>query len=210
MFTRGHWRIGLVLFALVLTGPKQWLLMPIWLAGVAIYHVRDRLNPGPFVLWLLCVLPPVAFLTLQLSNPRDWSYPLVGIHLERLFGHGLDGAANCGWGYLLAVLVALHLFAVRKLCLFYQFSAKGRAAMLIRQFAAYTFSLYIFHYPLLVFWMAELGHTGDLYSPVQRGLPYLGTLIPVFVLGYLVERRKKAFRHTMLTAFANAKRLMSP
>ncbi|WP_296188666.1 acyltransferase family protein [Pseudomonas sp. UBA1879] len=210
MFTRGHWRVGLVLLALVLTGPKQWLLLPIWLTGVAIYRCRDRFNLGRFPLWLMCVAPPVVFVALQLSNPRDWSYPLVGMHIERIFGHGLDGAANCGWGYLLAALVAVHLFAVRRMCLSTGFNANGRAATCIRQLASYTFSLYIFHFPLLIFWQAELGPTGDFYSPVLRGMVYLGTLIPVFILGYLVERRKKAFRKTMLAVFANAKRLMPP
>lgn len=210
MFTRGRSRVGLVLLALLLTGPKQWLVMPIWLAGVAAYHCRDRINPGRPMLWALCVLSPVVFLTLQLSNPRDWSYPLVGMHIERFLGHGLDGAANCGWGYLLAALVAAHLFAVRKLCLLMSFNARGRAATIIRQLAAYSFSLYIIHHPLLTFWHAELGQTRDFYSPDLRGLVYLGTLVPVFILGYLVERRKKVFRTMILAVFANTKRMMSP
>lgn len=209
MFSRGRWRLALLTLALLVTGPKQWLMLPIWMAGVAAYTCRNRIRPGPTALWLLGIGPVLVFLIVQLSNPRDWSYPLIGMQVESLLGHGLDGAANFGWGWLLAILVAVHLFAVRQLCLTSKTRTHGRVAIIIQQLAAYTFSLYIYHYPLLMFWQATLTQSSDFYDLPHRALIYVAVLIPVFVLGQLVERRKKQFRHAIIAVFATARRMMS-
>ncbi len=208
MFTGGRWRAGLVLLALLVTGPKQWLMLPIWFAGVAAYKHRDSIRLASGTLWLLCLCPIALFFLVQLNNPRDWSYPLFGMHVERWWGHGLDGAANFGWGYLLALLVSAHLFAARQLSLSHRSNPYGLSAIVVRSLAAYTFSLYIYHYPLLMFWQAALVRTGDFYDPAYRGLVYVGVLIPVFVLGQLVERQKKQFRWVIFVVFETAKRLI--
>ncbi|MFK3973956.1 acyltransferase family protein [Pseudomonas sp. NPDC087358] len=210
IFSRGRWRVVMVLAALLVTGPKQWLMLPIWLAGVAAYRYRDGFTLSRKALWRICLCPVVLFFVIQLSNPRDWSYPLAGMQVERLLGHGLDGAANFGWGYLLAFLVAAHLFAARQLGLSSRSGAHGRPAVIVRHLAAYTFSLYIYHYPLLFFWQALLGQTRDFYDPVQRALMYAGILIPVFILGRLVEGRKKQFRQLLIASVSSARRLIGP
>jgi len=207
VFTRGRWRVALVLGALLLTGPKQWLLLPVWLLEVATYHHRDRLKPPACLLWVLCLLPVVAYLAVQLNNPRDWSYPLVGMKIEQALGHGLDGAANFGWGYLLALLVSLHLFAARQLCLSSHADGRGRLANMIRKLASYTFSIYILHFPLLIFWQAQAGHERDFYDPLQRAAVYAATLAPIYILGKIVEQRKDHFKVFLHAVVAQANRL---
>lgn len=209
VFTRAGWRVGLLLLAMLITGPKQWLMLPIWLAGVAAYRCRDSILLKPILAWLLCLCPVALFFAIQLNNPRDWSYLYVGAPLEGLLGHGLDGAANFGWGYLLALMVAVHLFAVRQLCLSSAVVKHRRLGSVIRQLASYTFSLYIYHYPLLIFWQARLGGTRDFYDFSYRMLVYAGVLIPVFILGQLVERRKNRFRRAIVSALDAARRLIA-
>lgn len=205
IFTRGRWRICCLALVLLITGPKQWLMLPIWLAGVVAFNCRDKFVFSRGTLWALSLLPVVVFLGVQASNPRDWSYPLVGMHVEAMLGHGLDGAANFGWGYLLAALVAIHLFAVRRLCNADAAPIKHGASV-IRYLAAYTFSLYIYHYPLLMFWQATLVAERDIYEPGLRAVIYAGVLVPVFVLGYLVERRKVQVRTAIYAVLAAATR----
>ncbi|WP_296258821.1 MULTISPECIES: acyltransferase family protein [unclassified Pseudomonas] len=210
VFTRGPWRVAFVSLALLVTGPKQWLMLPIWFAGVAAYRYRDRFSPSRGLLWLLCLGPVALFAGIQLNNPRDWSYPLVGMQIERVLGHGLDSAANFGWGYVLAALMSVHLIAVRQLCRTTTLDTEGRAGTLVRQLASYTFSLYILHYPLTLFWRAQLEPAQESWDPALRALIYAGILIPVFVLGQLVERRRKAFRQAVRRVLTLAQRLTAP
>ncbi|MFJ3484646.1 acyltransferase family protein [Pseudomonas sp. NPDC090202] len=209
VFTRGRWRVALILLALLITGPKQWVMLPIWFAGVLAYHCRDKFRPSSAALWLMCLCPIIVFLLVQLNNPRDWSYPLAGAYVEQLLGHGLDGAANFGWGYILALLVSVHLFAVRQLTQGTQAQRNGRLATTVRTLAGYTFSLYIYHYPLMIFWQALASHDRDFYDPLLRTLVYVGVVVPVFILGYWVERRKQRIRRAIFTLFDIARRLMA-
>lgn len=194
VFTKGHYRwVALLVLAAVL-GPKYVIMLPVWLAGSLAYHLRHRLRLSRKLSVTLAATPVVAYLAIQIPMPRDWSYAYIGSKVEAVLGFGLDGAANFGWGYLLALLFSVHVFAVGQLCAHGELNSNGRAVRLIRFLSGYTFSLYIVHDPIIVFIMAVLGTDGGNYSILFRLFVYAVVFVVVYVIGNLVEHKKHLFR----------------
>ncbi len=209
LFVRGRQRFIWVTLALLATGPKQIIFLPVWLAGSFAYHLRDRFTLSRSALSLMCVGPVITYCAIQLNSQWDWSYPLAGQYIERWLGHGLDGAANFGWAYILAPLVAVHLFAVNRLGSMLHFLEHPVISNSIRRVASYTFSLYIFHYPLITFWKAMLNHNADGFDPFYRGLVYAGTIIPIIFLARILEHKKRYYRNLFIHLFTVAQRLVA-
>ncbi|WP_445177468.1 acyltransferase family protein [Pseudomonas sp. McL0111] len=208
IFVPGRKRFFLIFIALLITGPKQWLMLPIWLAGSFVYRYRNKFDLSNITLLMLAVVPIFVFFAIQLSQPRDWSYFVVGRYVESFFGHGLDGAANFFWGYILAVLVSIHLYAVNRL---------GGVGLLngplisgvIRKVAGYTFSLYIFHYPMFFFWNALLKPMPAPYDFVHVLIVYVSTFAGVIILAGIVEHKKALYREFFARSLSSFERLVS-
>jgi peptidoglycan/LPS O-acetylase OafA/YrhL len=172
---------------LLLVGPRLWLLLPVWLSGVALYHYQPRpLWPraGARAVWLLTLAATGALLATGLySLPSDLFYQAVGPELR----HWLRYSQFFLSDYALTVLVVFNLAAVKS-CDF-QFA---RWAKPIRYVAGLTFALYLFHYPLLEFY-------GQWLAPVPLAL---AVLLTVWGLGSATERLRASLRSWLFSAFA--------
>lgn len=194
IFCRGGLRVIAILLLAALLGPKQIIILPMWLAGSMAYHISSRFEPNRVAAWILALLPVFVYGLIQIPMPRDWSYAYVGSHLEALIGFGLDGAANFGWGYILAILFSLHLFGVAALAQTMTLSEGNFAVRSIRFLAGYTFTLYLLHMPLIKFFMSLMGAKRSDYILSYELICYALTLICVYVIGNLVEHKKYTYR----------------
>jgi peptidoglycan/LPS O-acetylase OafA/YrhL len=181
LYLRGPGRLLLLGAVALAAGPRLALLFPVWLLGVAVYrlHVaRARLSAG--AARLLFLAAAAAFLAIRLLGPD-------------VMLNGWFDAATHGWAatnlrysqfvlgdYLDGGLVALSLFAVRD-CGF----GLERAASWLKPLAACTFSLYLYHFPLLVLF----GELLDLSWP----LTLLAVLAVVYLLARVTEQRKSGW-----------------
>lgn len=187
-YLRGRWRWICAGAVLALIGPRQWLLFPIWLAGCALYYRHEQ--------W-------------RLSRTRArWLFfgSMVVYALVKSL-HGFDainGAVNqllADWphehlrysqffigDYLIGGLVLVNIFAARY-CEFRAFAGRAR---FIRFAASFTFSLYLFHMPLLKFYSA-IFHT-DTHSVGDYGLLLAAVVATVVLLGLVTERKKHVAR----------------
>lgn len=206
LFLRGYIRIFFIFFAFLITGPKQVLIFPIWFAGVLAYKYRNKFSISRRNLWSLAIFPLIGYFIVQLSQPRDWSYPVIGYHVEHWLGRGLDGAANFGWGYILSVLVSVHLFAVNRLEA-PKLWGGGNAQKWLKILSGYTFSLYIFHYPLFLFFNAVFGIEFGAYKLLDLILAYSCTLFCIFILATVFEHRKKTYRALLARFLFRVERL---
>ncbi len=171
VFMPGKMRYAALAVAAAIAGPKILLLLPVWLLGVASYRART-LPLSQTAAWLLFVLSAAATVAMIFADMSGFSHP----H----YAGWADDASPID--YALGVLVAANLFAASRLAL-----PLARMARAIRYVAGMTFSLYLFHLPLLYLFASCLALPDN---PYVRG-PILAAmaLVACEVLSHLTERR---------------------
>lgn len=186
-FTGGRKRwVWLGLAALVI-GPKILLLGPIWVLGVVVYRKRSwygiSLRMG-WCLWLVSLAGIAAFQYYDASEMGSaWTEAQLGRRLYTLLHFSKHFVAD----YPLAVLMAMNFVGFRRIAEQFAsgFALCGGA---IRTASSYTFSIYLFHLPLVFLFAILLKRMGP-------GLAYflatMGcTLAVVLPLGAVTERQK--------------------
>jgi peptidoglycan/LPS O-acetylase OafA/YrhL len=183
-----RWR-WIALAALVI-GPKILLLAPIWMLGAALYHWK----PPPlarlqvWLLWLASTAAILAYVLLDLGAPLTaWTRGWLGATLH----HELHFSKHFLGDYLLSLLMAAHFVAAREAAEAFAplWRVGGRA---IRWAAGYTFSIYLFHLPLVIMFGAALHEMPR--GPLRFALVVGGALIIVLVVGHFTEQRKEPLR----------------
>lgn len=187
---RRRW-LWMGLAALVI-GPKILLLAPVWALGVALYRWQGAYRLSAAAGWL-CWLGSLAGLALfqyadlgaQLSR---WTGSLLGPELYKQ----LHFSKHFLGDYPLALLIGLNFIGFRRIAGYFD-GLLGAIAPAIRRAASYTFSIYLFHAPLVLLFEILLAGMG-------QGFAYLGavlacTLATVVLLGAATEQQKDRLRH---------------
>ncbi|MGC4074365.1 MAG: acyltransferase [Nibricoccus sp.] len=172
---RGKW-ICLTVGAL-LAGPNVLMLLPVWLIGVASYSFRGRAALPRSLAWV-GLAASVGATVCALRFLPDW--PVTpGNHPWYFAGAaGSDLLAGIGWGMVIWFFSrATHGMDVP--------SVLYRP---VRWFAGHTFSLYLYHAPLVILVSA-------LFPPFTvkgfEWVPILGILTAVLILGAVTESQRK-------------------
>jgi peptidoglycan/LPS O-acetylase OafA/YrhL len=162
-------------------GMNVLLLMPSWLMGVGCYAWgrAGRLPRGVALMALACVLFAIALCYLYLP---DWPYPVAHPPFYYSAAAGSDAAV----GLLFALLVWLFDQALRDL------RVPDRLDAAVRWFADHTYSLYLYHFPLLFFTAAVVPF--DHGSLAAVAVMILLVLAVVFGLILLTESKRPAWR----------------
>lgn len=183
-FLRGRPRVVALGVVAAITGPRLWLLFPVWLTGAAVYalHTRRR-RPGVAVSRFLFAVSLLA-LTAFWASGADAR---------------LDGAVNTlsgGWAlaylrysqfflgdWITATLLALNFYAAGLAELRF-----GAVAAPIRWAAGLSFTLYLVHFPLL-----------ELYASFGFPPGVLIGIVPLtaILLGLVTERQKEPVRSAL-------------
>jgi len=193
-------RTGLVVAALTMAviGPKLILLAPVWWAGVLLYRWRRLLDISLFYSWVM-VAASIAgivlfhhFDAMQLSETMLSS--LIG---DRLLVE-LTFSKRVLADYLLAILVFINFAGVRNVV------AQGGSLLLaiaspVRFFANFTFTLYLLHQPLFLFWAAIIQGDPRTYW-YWTGVTFL-TMLSVGLIGLYTEARRHLLRARVLPFF---------
>ena len=179
-YLRGWTRPAGLLLVLLATGPRIWLLAPLWLGGCLLFHLHRRPGLHRPAARLLFVASLIALGLVVVGDPNGpinaWANTLSGgwmaAHLrysQYVLGDLVTAAA-----------VALNLYAAR-----YAGLRFGRLARPIDWAASFTFALYLLHYPLLT-----------LYRVLNLPLAALiaAVLASVLLLGQVTERQKDRVR----------------
>lgn len=183
LFAPRRWRVAAVLAALLLAGPAIVVSLPLWLGGVAAYHLckRDWVSARTG-LWLF--FGSAAAWAAYEALAWTWGRPLVagGVYLRR--GEVLQDA-------IIGPLFMVNLIG-------FNAAAKTLGPGLLRHRSAVrwaagaSFTLYLCHLPIAQFLLACLPWpAADTRSHL---LVFTGTLAVVFVLAEFTERRKQAWR----------------
>ena len=213
LFSRGILRVILLVIWAMFAGINILLLLPCWLAGVYLYkRIGSRNGSGqdtPKILnfdrkpiYILAAIVPVIIYILALiaSIPNILTaitYLSMGQKLTP--GQAFGFSDEFLWSYILAFLVVLHLWGMCNLTEKLE-ALLTRYESPIRWIAGGTFSLYLFHYPIL-----QCLHTMPGFESTKL-LHQLGLAITTIILCYLLaeisERRLKVWRKLFSNLFA--------
>jgi len=167
--------------ACLIAGPKILLLFPIWLMGVACFHLSQKLHISLLPALLLTVMPLAAYIVYwKLGYHKDlidlpaqlwgWDFYNVKLRHSRQFFND----------YVLGAAVATHLLGIIALSRYFSFPAFLEKP--IRYFAGMTFAVYLMHYPFLYFFGSYL----------DRGPAIaLATFVSIVLLAPLTEGKKR-------------------
>lgn len=204
-FFRGWYRWALITAGSLLVGPKILLLSPIWLLGVWVYRINSMDSVGERTGWLLFVGSVLAYAAFRAYGMRDamleWTYFEFGEKFVRGQLRWSDEFLNA---YVIGPLVAVNFIGFNAISRRVAAAFRAPSAM-IRDWAGYTFSIYLFHYPILQL----LAATGlfDPHSMLSIGLLFICTLGVCRGIGNFTEKRKDFARLTLQSLVARAQRL---
>jgi peptidoglycan/LPS O-acetylase OafA/YrhL len=201
IFGPRRWRWLIISVILVFIGPKVALLFPLWLMGVALYHLC-KAPPAirPSVGWTLFVVPIFVLMAYQkLPHPALQPFTNVSFSLDRLWTFCQD--------YLVGILFCLHLLGFTVISdAFAPWLEKHSRS--IRWIAGATFSLYLTHLPIMHFLAA--------ISPWPKTSPWMAVVLTVvtpllcFAFAEVSERRKDIWRRTILDGSLLFNRILLP
>lgn len=182
---RGRW-IVFVLLCLLL-GPKIVLLLPVWWMGVWVYR-SEYLTRLPVPQAWICLASSLAggfwYVHVNLGQ-LGWDYLKLwmgdDLHLQLSFSRQFIS------DYYLGVVLSLH-FAGMRVLLARVDEIPKQLEVAVRYLAGATFSIYLFHQPLLWFYSA-------VFSWVEEGLSRYLVVVPltvlsIYVLSMFTEQKK--------------------
>lgn len=172
----------LPVLALIITGPKILLLMPVWLMGYLAYHFRPA-NLSKLSRWIFVSIIFITVATMVMFIPM---LP------NKLGTPPLYFAAQFLTDWLIGLLIGMALWLLPQGSK-HQKQVKWTNG--IRAAADLTFPLYVLHNPLLVLWTAI--YSGKIQSPKDLWLPILSVLVIAAIIGYILEK----YRYLWTTMF---------
>lgn len=179
VFGRGHWRWGIAIACLLLMGPRLWLLWPIWLIG-ALLH---RLPPLPLKSSrALLLLSLAALIMMKASGVEAFLNDFVDRMTNEFASEHLRYSQYFLGDYLVALLIAATIHAVRGS----DIRSLARMQKPIAIAASVSFSMYLIHYPLFLFF-------GALF-PKQMLAIGMAALLVIIVFGIVFERNRAVLR----------------
>lgn len=183
-YQTGAVRAVLLALGVWLVGLNILLLMPAWLMGVWVWRCLDQgLMPQPRLIPYLVFGLPLAYAAALITGVPDALRALTAVGLHQNALNSLRFSDEFLWNNLLAIGVALHLLGVAALTRQKGASPAGRV---IPWLAGGSFSLYLFHYPLLQFLGPALPTTG---MPLLDDAILLGLVtLTCFAFAGLFER----------------------
>lgn len=200
MFTRGAIKWIFLFLIAALIGPKILLLFPVWLMGVLLYKIKPLVTINTVVAWLIFISAPACYLFLHYSG-LEKSFAQYLTTLFSLDSYNLEYSKNFLLDYIwgaLIVLVFISFFSIQ--ASFSKIFIKYEKP--IRACAKYTFSIYVFHFPLLYFFAIFLKH--DPNSIPQGILLMCLSLGGSVALGMLFETNFRFWLKTKCVQFIEA------
>lgn len=196
LFLRGWKRVLSIAALALLVGPQVLSLLPLWLLGVLLYDVYQRIRFQQRSRWMAGLLAAGVFVaTLKvwpwLAHQRN---PLLAVV------HQPEVRAEM-WRYAVVLPFTLLLFCAILLVDRIPLQARSRGLRTCRLIANGTFVVYLFHYPMLL-----LGRTlGLSRTPMASALLFVATIVLLTMAAPLTDRLKVMLRRDLPQMVAQAR-----
>ena len=183
LFGSKNWRFIGTIALLLIAGPRIAALFPLWLMGWATYRITSRCPPGKLfshIFFTGAIIGWVGYEIFAHIHGRPFGLAPLFLHREQLVQD-----------YIIGLLFSLSLLGVSAVAPLFE-RLSERLADTIRWTAGATFTLYLFHMPLLMFVGALLPWPRT--SIALRLTLFVVPLLASFAIAELTERRKSAWR----------------
>lgn len=191
-FLRGRPRVAWSAGVIAIMGLKIWLLAPLWLAGYALYRLQRHRNMNAAAAAALAATALIAYLAVKRLN-LDGALDGWADHMSGGWIHVHLSGSQFFLGDLLKGLCVFLFFLGMRYCVPRAIEMPALARP-IRYCAQFTFSLYLFHFPVLVFLAALFPPS----QPADQLLRLAAVGLLVLTLGGWCERQKDRLRRAML------------
>jgi peptidoglycan/LPS O-acetylase OafA/YrhL/predicted ATP-grasp superfamily ATP-dependent carboligase len=189
-FTRGRKRVLWCCAVALLIGPKILLLAPVWATGVLLQRWTALQHVGRVAGALLLAASCIGYALFhhyQLTEVGSaWLRQIFGAHWHQQFAFSRYFMTD----YLLAIIVACHFVGVRALA-----PPLERLGSVARPLAAYTFSIYLLHQPLIQFYAALF--RGDPAAPWFYIATMLAVFASIYAIGTVTEQQRHHWRRAI-------------
>jgi len=178
------WRRALLTtVAILIAGPKIWLLAPLWVMGYLVYRIIPHLNLRLLPAFLLAVTPVVAYLAHTYAGGPAW---LLSKTVVLLSPEWLMRIKYSLWfmnDNVIGFLVATHFLGMSQLARY--IDVPKMMERVIRYFSGMTFALYLFHFPLLMLYATFVKNGAVLFVSV---------FLTVLFIAPFTEGRKREWK----------------
>ncbi|RVU32252.1 acyltransferase family protein [Neptunomonas marina] len=190
VYTKGKSRIALLALITLVMGLSILLYLPIWLAGVFCFKKLNAYSLTLHQSLSIFILSVVGIALFSTDNAQDlingFSQSIIGPGFYQLL---LEPAEKFASDYILAFFVTAHIFSgyhLTKKSNFFAISQK--AEQLIKEASSHTFSLYLYHMPMLYFISAVFPYSSN---PVMS-IVFCWIIVPtlIFMISNITEKRK--------------------
>ena len=199
VFAPKGYKVPLLLIISFIAGPKILIMLPIWLFGVYLFRRADLKisNRGLLILWLLtCVM----LFYLIAFDAKNVITKLTNNFIMNIWPQyknlNFAGSKYFVFDYIFGVIFGTHLITTKQLC----HQIKRDLSLLpvgqaIRFIANRTFSIYLFHFPLLAFLNAIIPQFEN--NLLRSSVILILTLIFIFLLSHFTEQKKYIYANTI-------------
>jgi len=191
IYTQGLRRVVFLILALM--GPSILLYLPIWWMGVLCFKLLGNCSRLPIFFALFLFISSIVgciFFSFNSVQEAINSF-FVSLLGESFYDLLLEPAEKFAGDYVLAFFVMLHIFSASYIGT--NFSIFNRyIASIIKKSASYTFSIYLYHMPILFFVSAVLPF--KMYPVINPVICWLVVPIVVLVLSHVTENNKGFYK----------------
>ena len=190
---RGHMLLASTLIVLVV-GPKILLLFPIWLFGAGLYRFCISMRLSLWLAWALFLGAPALLFLFYYFGLSD----LILRETEHLFGTSLYQQLK--WSkyfiasYVVGFLVGLNILGFMALAERLKCES-GALIKAVNYLAGYSFSLYLMHFPMLLFFGALI--SSWLPDPARNLAIIACSLVSIWIFGHFTEQKKHVFKRAV-------------
>lgn len=196
VYLKGLWRVLLILVSLALMGPSIALYLPVWFIGVACFKfsMTHKLSLGYSIAFFILSIFGFSVLSFDVAQNfiNSFGLSLIG---DGFYSMLLDPAEQFLSDYILAMFFGLHIVSVVRLLRDYKIF-KRKLELVIRWAASHTFSIYLFHMPMLFF--------GSVIAPYEKtpllSFIFCWVLVPCFIILLSLYTENK--KHLYVTFFS--------
>ncbi len=203
MHLNGRRRTVLITAVCIFVGPKILLLLPLWVIGAVIYRWKASYLFPIWVGWAFFLLSLVLFglyghfrLTEVLS---DWLLQAIGDHWHKQLAFSKFFIGD----YLLGAIMFVNFIGARRIADSVS-SSMLKGSRTIRRISDFTFSLYILHQPLLLFWASLINWPTEGYAFYLAIMAT--TCMSIIIIGTILEKQRFPLRNWIRTRIGSIER----
>lgn len=193
--------IGAIVFLIL--GHKLWLLLPIWMSGVLLFHWQSKF---PLSVKLARAGCAISMFALCVYKYFGWDQTLhaLGISIWPFKSLVLGSASRFLADYFVGVIVLINFYCAR----YAQFSLLEKFSKAIRSISSFTFTLYLVHMLVISMWLRFYLHDATSLKDIA-GISLLIALV-TYVVGSFTEHKKQWFAVIFDRLLTSAEKLFLP